>query len=197
MPCDQSTYLTPSPSLLFYFYTTTLCFFSSLHCPFHRQLFVHRHNAHTQTHTTQSTFDCSNRETTGTHFSLSTACVHCNPHSKRDSTSLHSSHLFSIPNTHIFCINIMRTPGFTSLLSFVSLASLVAAQETPSPDPVSPTPTTPPSGPSRTVLPVSKTWPAATNPTYSNTTRETTQSPSFPDTEYVKYVYILNQSVPG
>lgn len=82
---------------------------------------------------------------------------------------------------------------FTSLLALASLASLTAAQNTPSPDPVTPTPTTPPSGPSGTVLPVSKTWPAAANPTYlPNNTRDTTQSPSFPDTEYVKYVQILN-----
>ncbi|KAG0016558.1 hypothetical protein BGZ81_011153 [Podila clonocystis] len=81
----------------------------------------------------------------------------------------------------------MRTPGFASLLALVSLASLAAAQDSPSPDPVTPTPTTPPSGPSGTVLPVSKTWPAAANPTYyPNNTRETTRSPSFPDTEYVK-----------
>ncbi|KAF9406137.1 hypothetical protein BGZ94_003228 [Podila epigama] len=95
----------------------------------------------------------------------------------------------------------MRVPKITSLPVLV-LLSLVAAQDDPEPN----VPTTPPASsvptlsPTITAVPtsspgpttptrspgVSKTWPVASAPTYPPDPRESTESPSFPDSEYVK-----------
>ncbi|KAG0340684.1 hypothetical protein BG004_006305 [Podila humilis] len=97
----------------------------------------------------------------------------------------------------------MRLSGSLSVWSTVAMAStlisLTVAQDTPSPESPTSTPTftptptvatTPAPAPgqqgSGTVLPVSKTWPAASAPTYPVTPRDNRTSPSFPDSEYVK-----------